>query len=687
MKTGVVLILFLFATIGAMAQSRQLIYNGSTTIRIYDSKIDGDGNVVSVGYRQEIGAFPVMIKTDKAGNVLWSRMLMANGFALYKVIVMANGDYLAVGKNYFGCFVRMDKNGNSVCSKLFTFFNASNPAVASITELSNGNIAICGYNDFVGGSTLQYQGFIYIFSATGTYISGKSYGNTQVTGFEQYLFLDIACSGNRIYVVGRQTTISSISGNQRALFMMLDLDGNLLNTHVFYNTTIVNTVNLEHHTFNNLSVVNGQIFVWGINNATAVSSNYAQTIARVDTLNWTLKGWYARSEPYPNFFYPSVFIKDTNTFYISASPSNSGTIDHYIVSKVVNGNPLYSKKIATNSTTNISAINAKANDTVLLSGTYAANSTTGYYSGYRGQYIFSAPNATQCGVTDSTMQFYVLNELLAPTPNPPIVTVLNNIGLADVPVQDRCVSEWQLCGDTVCPPNFHVSLDSLGPLNACAGDTVRLIAGGCYPKTWLRNDTVLSEHSDTLNVVVSGTYKACISNNACFDTAINTIHVNIYPSPLPVITLSGDSLFSSAAVTYQWLDGIGGMIPGAEHQYYVPSGSGYYQVRIVDAHGCVGTSSVFYFIGKTTVSTIAFKKSWQLFPNPTTQTFTVYNPNTEQMNMFIVDVLGNKIADQVVYPSYNVFSVLNLGLRSGVYSIRLKEAPELVMKLTVVGTK
>lgn len=67
-------------------------------------------------------------------------------------------------------------------------------------------------------------------------------------------------------------------------------------------------------------------------------------------------------------------------------------------------------------------------------------------------------------------------------------------------------------------------------------------------------------------------YEACYVNN---------------PAPaIPEVSINGNQLVSTAAVTYQWYRN-GDLIAGATGQTYTPTQSGIYLVRITDANGCV----------------------------------------------------------------------------------------------------
>src|SRR5678815_4821385 len=62
-------------------------------------------------------------------------------------------------------------------------------------------------------------------------------------------------------------------------------------------------------------------------------------------------------------------------------------------------------------------------------------------------------------------------------------------------------------------------------------------------------------------------------------------------STSPTITQSNDTLFSSAASSYQWYQD-GNLVSGATNSFYVAPTSGLYTVVITDANGCTASDEV-----------------------------------------------------------------------------------------------
>ncbi|HET6226780.1 MAG TPA: aryl-sulfate sulfotransferase [Bacteroidia bacterium] len=99
------------------------------------------------------------------------------------------------------------------------------------------------------------------------------------------------------------------------------------------------------------------------------------------------------------------------------------------------------------------------------------------------------------------------------------------------------------------------------------------------------------------------------------------------PPAIPTLSLSGNTLTSTAATTYQWYCN-GALIAGANSQSYTATKSGKYLVRITDNNGCVYRYSIGMAVSVATgISVNEFEQKFGFYPNPTTG--TVYIDNTQ----------------------------------------------------------
>ncbi|MCB9185743.1 MAG: tandem-95 repeat protein [Flavobacteriales bacterium] len=142
-----------------------------------------------------------------------------------------------------------------------------------------------------------------------------------------------------------------------------------------------------------------------------------------------------------------------------------------------------------------------------------------------------------------------------------------------------------------------------GPTEFCDGGSVLLVASGADNYEWSTGETGVSIVAATTGVYsVTGT-----DANGC-STESGGVPVTVFNNPVPVITPSGPTEFcagdsvvltSSAADSYLWST-------GAVTQSITVFTSGSYEVSVVDANGCEGTSArVIVTVNNNPVPTIS----------------------------------------------------------------------------------
>lgn len=150
------------------------------------------------------------------------------------------------------------------------------------------------------------------------------------------------------------------------------------------------------------------------------------------------------------------------------------------------------------------------------------------------------------------------------------------------------------------------------------------------------------------------------------------------PAPaIPVISMNGTILTSTAATTYQWYKN-GVLIAGATSQTYTPTTSGIYVVRITDANGCVYQYSKGYnYVKPNALTEIDANSSLSLYPNPTTGILHIHNQDASVLirEIYISDLTGRRLAtyqaatqidlSQLACGMYSVQILTNKGLSSG----------------------
>ena len=142
---------------------------------------------------------------------------------------------------------------------------------------------------------------------------------------------------------------------------------------------------------------------------------------------------------------------------------------------------------------------------------------------------------------------------------------------------------------------------------------------------------------------------------------------NLAPA-IPVVSNVNDTLYSTQAVTYQWYFN-GYQIAGATSQFYVPTQSGNYKVRITDSNGCVlQYSSDFDYTTPSAVNEPYSPLNFNAYPNPTTGLVMIQH---NRINDFF-EIMVNDATGKQVMKTENVNYIDLSELEQGIYFITLR---------------
>jgi PKD repeat protein len=131
--------------------------------------------------------------------------------------------------------------------------------------------------------------------------------------------------------------------------------------------------------------------------------------------------------------------------------------------------------------------------------------------------------------------------------------------------------------------------------------------------------------------------------NGC-DTLTVPGFINEYQNPpVPTVTYSADTLYSSAAWSYQWYYN-SVLIPGATSQYYVFQQMGNYFVIVTDSNGCASSSSTLVL---STGINESEHPAFSVFPNPSDGNLILSGaPIHSTINVF--DITGRTVFSDFV---------------------------------------
>ncbi|MEZ4925611.1 MAG: FG-GAP-like repeat-containing protein [Saprospiraceae bacterium] len=130
-------------------------------------------------------------------------------------------------------------------------------------------------------------------------------------------------------------------------------------------------------------------------------------------------------------------------------------------------------------------------------------------------------------------------------------------GIRDVILEPE-IDQYLNFGEGGClVPN--ISLEALGNIIFCAGDSLHIQAPAGYAYEWNTGDT-----TEVINVMMAGDYQVIVTDNDGCTAVSNTISVTVDPIEIPSITALGDTIFcmggqvelmSSPSNSYLWSTG------------------------------------------------------------------------------------------------------------------------------------
>jgi hypothetical protein len=186
-----------------------------------------------------------------------------------------------------------------------------------------------------------------------------------------------------------------------------------------------------------------------------------------------------------------------------------------------------------------------------------------------------------------------------------------------------------------------------------------------------------------------GQYNAqlIVSNIIGTDTLLYSNYVTVSALPTGVtVNQVGDTLWAPAGFTaYQWFFQ-NDSIQGATGQYYVATANGDYALAVSNAGGCTSGLNIPNVI--TSLNELIDAKGTTIYPNPTSAGFEISFSAFARSNakIEIVNSLGaiNKIQNVEIIPGINKVQFNDPSLSSGIYSIRIVNGNQIIVKKLVV---
>ena len=214
------------------------------------------------------------------------------------------------------------------------------------------------------------------------------------------------------------------------------------------------------------------------------------------------------------------------------------------------------------------------------------------------------------------------------------------------------------------------TVDIIGALEFCYGDTTVLAAASGYNYLWSTGDT-----TQAISITTTGDYFVTVTDSSGLQSISDTISILVHTPNQPTITHNSDTLYSSFASTYQWYVDTT-LITGAVNQSYIALINGAYTVETTDSNGCHSFSAD-YPLTTVGLQNLAFKTIDATFtPNPISDhgTLVVHGIHSEDLEVSLLNQMGQNIEALFKgnFSANEASFLIDFGKNySGVYIIRI----------------
>jgi|GEM_PF-1171804 len=229
--------------------------------------------------------------------------------------------------------------------------------------------------------------------------------------------------------------------------------------------------------------------------------------------------------------------------------------------------------------------------------------------------------------------------------------------------------------------------------NLCVGDCIDYTDQSTgtvqsYIWTFQGGTPVNSSSQNPTNVCynVAGAFNTTltVTNGACTNSNTHVGYINVNQPAPPVVSLSGDTLLSTPALTYQWYEVTTGAIPAGIFQFYVATAAGNYYVCITDAFGCSACSDTVH-VDQEGISENGFGSSFSIFPNPAFDKLAITcNNGVQQVILHIADAAGRVLREQKVSFMNNKAIISLEEFAKGSYMLQLLDGKKKLIYATLV---
>jgi photosystem II stability/assembly factor-like uncharacterized protein len=614
----------------------------------------------NVGYF--CGAGGTVFRTPNGGvswfNITPDPQYTNNGADLHSIYFTSETEGFAVGRN--GTIIK-GEDGGQVWSSI------SSGTTHDLNKIVFGEGT---HNGHIAGNS----GVILRTSNSGANWAAQTSGTSQ-----NLLSIDFANSAIIAYAVGTQGAIRKTSnsgdtwGGQTSNTTAAIYDVKFVTQNIGYacalDGKILKTTNGSTWTAESTSNTNPLIAIFPVNENVAYAVGANGTILKRTTAvpgnAGTITGQTTVCQGTTNVVYSLEAIPNAETYHWSlpsgaTGVSTTNTISVDFGTNAVSGNiSVYASNVNGNgnsSTKGITVNNKPATPVISLSGNTLTSTSADTYQWHE----------NDVEITGATSQTYEVSE------NGEYYVIITKGGCFSDPSNAIEI-------DAFSPPASTNPI--VGESSVCVGSvytyTVEPSANATAYNWTLPSGATGESTTNTIEIsftqsATSGDINVCASNvygNApCSEVAIT---VNPVPET-PVITLSGNTLTSTSADTYQWHEN-DVEITGATSQTYEVSVNGEYYVKISKG-GCFSEqSNVIVFENPTNIEVTHQYSEIVITPNPATNTLTIGDNSVMQsdLNVTIYDMQGRVVLHREIEHQNSVMLDIS-DLQRGIYMITVQ---------------
>ena len=203
----------------------------------------------------------------------------------------------------------------------------------------------------------------------------------------------------------------------------------------------------------------------------------------------------------------------------------------------------------------------------------------------------------------------------------------------------------------------------------CSNDSIAITAQVDFGVgiRWFRNNQLIADGPAQIYVNEAGSYTAEAYNGCGEANGLNSVTITVLQAPeVPVISLTGSTLTTTAQGDLQWYNSALQPIIGENFQTYTPAPSNAtYFLSVSNENGCIEFSEPFNYIVNSTVNYSSQK--FEMYPNPISGDLFLKNAWLEgEFKVIILDATG-RLVHQTQFTGPGTHAVQLNHLSKGIY--------------------